>query len=447
MYTHKSRATASVLLTLFATFLAGCVTQKSSHPLAPTVAGPIPGVSISAPVPQVPGGGAKIPVGDQPVSLTFGNATTTGVRPLNYQLDIAADAGFTSSVFSQGNITPGDSQTTVRLPDALGPERTYYWRVRAQDGANTGPYSNVMNFNVFTPIIIGQPVLVAPVGNAVTDGDRPQFVVSNASHSGPVGPIKYEIDVAKNNALSSAAVWTVAEGGSGQTTLTSPIDLDPSTQYFWRSRAFDPTTTGPWSATGVFRTPAPAIVIPPNTGGGGGGGSGANPADAFDLSRASIDGGSPADIASRPVTATITSLDFNSSGVQIGFTKASGSGRWPSVCVFCSPIGSTPGDIDGTIQYTLWLALNVNGVWHTAGIIEYWYGLSRNGGDVTSNNQIPVNWTYYIPAMRYQPAPGEQVGFFVAAGDQRMKDVYAVKERSNVVVIPFPSSPGGHYAF
>ena len=43
----------------------------------------------------------------------------------------------------------------------------------------------------------------------------------------------------------------------------------------------------------------------------------------------------------------------------------------------------------------------------------------------------------------HQPAPGEQVGFFVSAGDARAKDVHAVRERSNVVLVSYPGS-GGH---
>ena len=45
------------------------------------------------------------------------------------------------------------------------------------------------------------------------------------------------------------------------------------------------------------------------------------------------------------------------------------------------------------------------------------------------------------------PPSGEQVGFFVTAGDARAKDVRAVTERSNVVMVPFPSDGGAYYPF
>jgi len=42
---------------------------------------------------------------------------------------------------------------------------------------------------------------------------------------------------------------------------------------------------------------------------------------------------------------------------------------------------------------------------------------------------------------------GEQVGFFVTAGDARAKDVRLVSERSNVVMVSFPTDGGGYYPF
>jgi hypothetical protein len=106
-----------------------------------------------------------------------------------------------------------------------------------------------------------------------------------------------------------------------------------------------------------------------------------------------------------------------------------------------------PPGWDGPIQYTLWIAMNIGGRWHTCGTIEYWSGLAASGGDVTRNNQIAANWTYQCGPMARQPAPGEQVGFFVTAGDQRLKDVAATHERSNTIIVPFPSSAGQTFTF
>ena len=70
------------------------------------------------------------------------------------------------------------------------------------------------------------------------------------------------------------------------------------------------------------------------------------------------------------------------------------------------------------------MVVKVNGQWITAGGVEYWHGLDRQGGPPS---RFASNW-YYSPQVwgelaSHQPAPGEQVGFFVTAGDQRAKDV------------------------
>ncbi len=91
--------------------------------------------------------------------------------------------------------------------------------------------------------------------------------------------------------------------------------------------------------------------------------------------------------------------------------------------------------------------MNIGGRWHTCGTIEDWNGLAASGGDVTRGNQIASNWTYQCGPMARQPAPGEQVGFFVTAGDQRLKDVAATHERSNTIIVPFPGSAGQTFTF
>ncbi len=120
----------------------GCRLQRvqSADPLSPTVAGPIPGVSITAPTLMLPSNGSNIAVAQQPITLTVGNATTTGVRPLTYAVEIAVDAAFASKVFTRNGIAPGSGQTSLPLPSALATGATYYWHAQAQDGANTGPF-------------------------------------------------------------------------------------------------------------------------------------------------------------------------------------------------------------------------------------------------------------------------------------------------------------------
>src|SRR5580765_8411880 len=113
-----------------------CAASKSANPLSPTVAGPIPGVAITAPRPIEPNS-TKVAVDKQPVTLLLENAVTSGPRPLSYMFEVAADVEFANKVFVREGIAPGEGgRTTLRLPDPLAAGRTYYWRGRAGDGAN-----------------------------------------------------------------------------------------------------------------------------------------------------------------------------------------------------------------------------------------------------------------------------------------------------------------------
>jgi hypothetical protein len=196
-------------LVVAASLAAGaCQMSKSSNPLTPTVAGPIPGVSISAPRVMQPSSGAKISVDQQPITLTVGNSTTSGVRPLSYVFEVAADAAFTNKVFTREGIAPGDGgQTTLRLPDALATGRTYFWRARAQDGANTGPFTSGVDFNVFTPIVINAPSLTSPINDTTISSVRPKFTFANAPRSGPVGAITYILEISESSTFYSGVVF------------------------------------------------------------------------------------------------------------------------------------------------------------------------------------------------------------------------------------------------
>jgi hypothetical protein len=280
--------------------LVGCEASKSSTPLSPSVAGPIPGIEITAPKTLEPVS-AKVAVDKQPVTLLIENASSTGPRPLTYAVEVAVDAAFTSKVFEQANVAPGEGgRTTLRLPDPLQSGRSYYWRARAQDGANTGPFSAPASFDVFTPILIEDPQLVAPAVNALEQPLRPTFIVNNAVRSGPVGNVRYMFELADSASFANKAFLDIPEQPN-QTRLTAPQDLAYSTVYYWHVRAFDETTTGPWSLTRAFQTVARPVAPPPAPdpvpgGGGGGGGNwencGSTPGDA--LSRCVVSAINPA---------------------------------------------------------------------------------------------------------------------------------------------------------
>jgi hypothetical protein len=132
------------------------------------------------------------------------------------------------------------------------------------------------------------------------------------------------------------------------------------------------------------------------------------------------------------------------SGTRVDFSRKVGPGRWPDV-----PFGF-PGD---SLQYSLGMAVNINGRWYASAPMEYWYGLDRGGGNIGQPGQVPNNWFYdsrWGPMQGYQPQAGEMVGFFVCAGDCRNHTDGAgsiVRERSNVVLVPFPTAAGAYRSF
>lgn len=148
------------------------------------------------------------------------------------------------------------------------------------------------------------------------------------------------------------------------------------------------------------------------------------------------------DIRDWPATTEITVLELKPSGVHIEFTRQIGPDRWPDI-----PFGD-PKD-GGSLQYTLWIVLNIGGQWFAAGVLEFWFGLFESGGPVTD---YAANWYYdpnrWAPMSGHQPAPGELVGFLVTSGDARHgNDAIGLHERSNIVVVDFPTAAGERFTF
>jgi hypothetical protein len=254
-----------------------CEAEKSRNPLSPNVAGPIAGVSISPPTPVNPINGAEV-LNTAPVRLVFNNASTNGERPLFYIVELASDAGFTNKVFAQSKVNPGSgTQTSIVVDAALTADRTYYWRAKADDGANESDFSSVARFDIVVPIVIEAPVPISPVSGLVASSTRPALVVNNAGVQGRAGRVEYWFEVALDQAFSKTIIQQGVERNSGAQTSAQMPDLPSSTLLFWRVAGFNGTITGPWSLTQSFRTPAaapapgpppsPSPVPPPPAGG------------------------------------------------------------------------------------------------------------------------------------------------------------------------------------
>ena len=265
----------SVLALAVAVGLGGCDTEKSRNPLSPSIAGPIEGVTISAPTAVTPNDGLLIKVGDQPLQLTFNRATSNSERPFWYEVQVSRDEAFTDVAHTADQVpASGEPADVHELATMLDPEQMYYWRVRALDGANTGGYSGPAVFEVFTPLTVETPTPVSPVGGAVTATRQATLVVNNASVTGPASTVVYQFDVSTDPAFGTLVAAITVPAGSQTTTVTTG-DLAWDTPHYWRSRAIaqgkEGEVLGPWSDAALFRTPpqpvafgAPTLVSPIN---------------------------------------------------------------------------------------------------------------------------------------------------------------------------------------
>jgi hypothetical protein len=133
-----------------------------------------------------------------------------------------------------------------------------------------------------------------------------------------------------------------------------------------------------------------------------------------------------------PATSTITKLIVQPTDTFIEHTKTPDG--WPEV---------TPPGWQDPLQYTLWPVYLVNGRWMTAGSIQFWKFRNGTGSPLHS---LAADW---LPpgCPRVQPTPGQQIGFFVTAGNQRISDDHVVMERSNVVLITYPAGENQVFTF
>jgi len=237
---------------------AACDIQKSENPLSPSIAGPLPGVTITTPAPMAPPVGAQVLTTQLPLEIRFTNATSNSPRPFWHIVELAADADFANIIYRSGPLTPGESgNSTHRLPAGLAHGRTYFWRVLAQDGANESQPSAAGFFLVVEPVIIDTPVPIEPVGGATTLSSSPLFVVGDANVSGPAGAVVYRVEAATDqNFASIVATGALPRTGGGTTSFS--LGAFPANQvFYWRTWGTNGVVTSPRSATQSFRTPTP----------------------------------------------------------------------------------------------------------------------------------------------------------------------------------------------
>lgn len=421
--TFSPRLVGVLALVASASILSACdqVIQKSSNPTSPIIAGPIAGVGITAPASSQPTTETRFAVDQQPVSLVVQNSTTNGVRTIYYAFEIAAEQTFATPLVSQDGIAAGSAGfTTFRLPSALAPERTYYWRSQARDGANTSDWSNVLAFTVFTPVVLQAPVLTSPINSSRVTSRTPDFDWNNAARTGPAGAVTYAIQLATDEGFTAVvASWTQPEGSS-RTSTTSPFTLTYDARYYWRVRAQEASVTGPWSSAQTFLAPATPVVTPPPSGGGGGS---TDPSDQLDLRTVTIVLGPPA-FSTWPVASIMSSAQQGNGELCTYHSKL---GVWPHVDFFGEPATQVEGN--------QWVFANIGGRWY--GGAADWYRPSQACKAVTAA-EIGAD-AFYNPGLEplhsWVPRVGELFGVAASTPARAWPNMATLDQRTNTVLL------------
>src|SRR5438034_544181 len=130
--------------------------NASTQPTAVTDA--VTGITLTAPVAVTPTANQQFRNVEQPLTLTVRNAVSTGTTPLTYTFEVATDVNFGNRVYTKENVAEGGGGQTALRIDRIAPERTYFWRARANSGSQAGPNSVARSFAIGPEVILQTPV-------------------------------------------------------------------------------------------------------------------------------------------------------------------------------------------------------------------------------------------------------------------------------------------------
>jgi hypothetical protein len=246
------------------------------------------------------------------------------------------------------------------------------------------------------------PVPSSPTNDQVITG-APTLTASAATqvYGGGNAALQYRYQV-----FNAAGTMVQDSGLMNALSYTVTVGLQGNVRHTWRVRAEYKGSVGPWSASASFKTAIPF-----------------NMADATMLDN-------PPDVPYWDETTKITFAD-TSEYIIVDFDKRQSGDKWPE-----SGFGT------GGIQYTLGMCFNLGGQWYCSAAIQFWDGRELTAGGAAAD--VGRNWYYdarWGPMAGHQPDWGETVGLFVAQGNLRDSGKTSIRERSNVLLLPF----GGGY--
>ncbi|TAK28394.1 MAG: hypothetical protein EPO21_22805 [Chloroflexota bacterium] len=199
-----------------------------------------------------------------PAALTllapgYGEVVDTLTPTLRWEADAHADNYrlqlSTFSDFPSGSMAADVVVTSIEYVrpswNKLVKDTVYYWRVRGNNAAGAGSWSDVWVFR--TPPVPTEPTPIAPSNGATVDGVSPTLTLNSVPFA-----TSYTVQL-------STAPWlpapTVLTSSTPDVALTTPLVYGK--QYYWRANASNAAGTSGWSSTSTFTTPLPPP--PPDT--------------------------------------------------------------------------------------------------------------------------------------------------------------------------------------
>jgi photosystem II stability/assembly factor-like uncharacterized protein len=205
--------------------------------------------SPTAPANKVSGLGALSEHNIKNIVLNW--STLEGATTYEWQCDFSP--GFLSATTALSGTTSGSS---VRLP-SLEPATTYTWRVRATAPV-LSPWSAEQTFttSLDTEAVILKTESPSAGANEVPLKPTFQWTAIN-------GASAYELVVSTSENFEKPSITRIGTYAIPTNAWQCDVSLDYLTTYYWHIRAISQSTTGSWSATGIFTTTMPGMTETP----------------------------------------------------------------------------------------------------------------------------------------------------------------------------------------
>ena len=169
---------------------AGCEVEKSENPLSPTVAGPIPGVEITAPKPLEPGSGAQISGDKQPVTLLLENASSNGATAAELHLRSGHRRRLHATRSSPAKASRPATTAAPRCgcPTRSAPAAATTGAPRRRTAPTPAPIRRRRRSTSSRRSSFDKPTPMSPINNEqVSSQSAPEFEFGNAPRAGHAG--------------------------------------------------------------------------------------------------------------------------------------------------------------------------------------------------------------------------------------------------------------------